>query len=139
MRQAIIAVVSGQLIGRGLGLGTQSQLHFLPETTTDFIFASISETLGFLGSSLIIIFFISLFIKLIFIMRRTEDSFGIYIIYGFGLIFFMQSVINIGMNIGLLPIVGLSLPFVSYGGSFLIICMLAIGIIESIKIRQTIV
>jgi len=139
VRQAIIAVGSGQLIGRGLGLGMQSQLHFLPETTTDFIFAAIAETLGFLGTSLIIIFFIALFIKLIFIMRQTKDSFGIYVIYGFGLIFFMQSVINIGMNIGILPIVGLSLPFVSYGGSFLIICMLAIGIIESIKLRQTIV
>lgn len=136
VRQSIIAVGSGQLLGRGLGLGSQSQLHFLPETATDFIFATIAETLGFLGSSLVIIFFLLLFIRLIIIMRRSKDLFATYTIYGFGLIFFIQSVINIGMNIGLLPIVGLSLPFVSYGGSFLIICLIAVGIIENISIKQ---
>jgi len=139
VRQAIIAVGSGQLIGRGLGLGTQSQLRFLPETTTDFIFATAAETLGFLGTSLIVLFFMSLFMRLIFIMKQARDDFGVYVIYGFGLIFFIQTIINIGMNIGILPIVGLSLPFVSYGGSFLLMCMLAIGIIESIRLRQTVV
>ncbi len=136
IRQSIIAVGSGKLLGRGLGLGSQSQLHFLPETATDFIFAAIAETLGFLGSSLIIMFFLLLFFRLIMVMRKSKDLFATYIIYGFGLIFFIQSVINIGMNIGMLPIVGLSLPFVSYGGSFLIICLIAIGIIENIILRQ---
>ncbi len=136
IRQSIIAVGSGGWLGRGLGLGTQSQLHFLPEAATDFIFAAIAETLGFMGSSLLILFFILLFIKLIRIIKNNRDLFGVYLVYGFGVIFFTQSIINIGMNIGLLPIVGLSLPFVSYGGSFLIICLASIGIISNISRRQ---
>jgi len=136
VRQSIIAVGSGQLLGRGLGLGTQSQLQFLPETQTDFIFSTIAETLGFLGACLVIIFFVLLFLRIVFIMREAKDDFSLYLVYGFGLIFFVQMVINIGMNIGLLPVAGLSLPFVSYGGSFLIMCMLAVGVIESVRLRQ---
>ncbi len=139
VRQSIIAVGSGELIGRGLGLGTQSQLQFLPETFTDFIFASIAETLGFLGTCLILFFFMVLFIRIVLIMKESRDSFSIYLVYGFGLIFFMQTMINIGMNMGILPVAGLSLPFVSYGGSFLVMCMLALGIIESVRLRQKIV
>ena len=139
VRQSIIAVGSGQIIGRGLGLGTQSQLDFLPETFTDFIFASIAETLGFLGTFLVLFFFGMLFVRIVLIMKSSRDNFGIYLIYGFGLIFFVQTVINIGMNMGILPVAGLSLPFVSYGGSFLIMCMLALGIIESIRLRQKII
>jgi rod shape determining protein RodA len=139
VRQSIIAVGSGQLIGRGLGLGTQSQLQFLPETFTDFIFASIAETLGFLGTCLILLFFMVLFTRIVLIMQAARDNFSIYLVFGFGLIFFMQSVINLGMNMGILPVAGLSLPFVSYGGSFLIMCMLALGIIGSIRLRQKVV
>ena len=136
VRQSIIAVGAGQLIGRGLGLGTQSQLRFLPETSTDFIFANIAESLGFLGASAIIILLIIIFFRMIILMRNTKDEFSTYLIYGFGLIFFIHAVINIGMNIGIMPVTGISLPFVSYGGSFLLMCMVAIGIIESIAIRQ---
>lgn len=136
VRQSIIAVGSGQLLGRGLGLGTQSQLKFLPETFTDFIFASIAETLGFLGSLVVVALFIIFFMRILFIIRDARDSFGIYLIYGFGVIFFMQTVINLGMNMGILPVVGLSLPFISYGGSFLIMCMLALGVMESVSLRQ---
>ena len=139
VRQSIIAVGSGQLTGRGLGLGTQSQLHFLPETATDFIFATIAESLGFLGIFLLIFFLSLLFVRILIIMKNARDNFSLYLVYGFGLIFFVQTVINIGMNIGLLPATGLSLPFVSYGGSFLIMCMLAIGVIQSVRLRQKIV
>ena len=138
VRQSIIAVGSGSLFGRGLGLGTQSQLQFLPEVQTDFIFAAIAETLGFFGVTLIIVFFSILLIRILLIMKEARDSFSMYVCYGFGLIFFMQMFVNIGMNLGMLPVAGLSLPFVSYGGSFLIISMIAIGIIESIRLRQRI-
>ncbi len=132
VRQSIIAVGSGQLTGRGLGLGSQSQLHFLPETHTDFIFATLAESLGFIGSSLLLILFGLFFLRLILLIRRTKDSFGLYLIYGIALIFFIQTSINIGMNIGIFPVTGISLPFISYGGSFLIMAMLGVGIIENI-------
>jgi len=136
VRQSIIAVGSGQLTGRGLGLGSQSQLHFLPETHTDFIFATIAESLGFVGSTLMLILFALFFLRLIVLLRRSKNSFGLYLIYGLAVTFFIQTSINIGMNIGIFPVTGISLPFVSYGGSFLIMAMLGIGIIENIAISQ---
>lgn len=136
VRQSMIAIGSGQFFGRGLGLGTQSQLRFLPETQTDFIFASIAETLGLVGVVLVVVLFSLLFFRIIYIMRHARDDFSCYVIYGFGVIFFIQAIINIGMNLGIMPVAGLSLPFVSYGGSFLIMSMLAIGVIESIRLRQ---
>lgn len=139
VRQSIIAVGSGQLLGRGLGLGTQSQLKFLPETKNDFIFAMIAETLGFVGSSLVIILFAIFYLRLLWLMREARDNYSMYLVFGIGLIFFIQTIVNIGMNIGLLPVVGLSLPFLSYGGSFLTIAMLAVGVIESVRLRQKIV
>ncbi|MFH1890176.1 MAG: rod shape-determining protein RodA [Candidatus Kuenenbacteria bacterium] len=136
VRQSIIAVGSGKLIGRGLGLGTQSQLRFLPEIATDFIYANVSESLGFLGSVMMVLFFAFLFIKLLLIIKNTNNSFGLYLVYGFGIIFFAQAIINIGMNIGLMPVTGLPLPFVSYGGSFLVSCLISMGLIESVVIQQ---
>ncbi len=136
VRQSIIATGSGGLIGRGLGLGTQSQLHFLPEIETDFIFSSICETLGFLGATLMIILYAILFLRLIFIIKKTRDYFGIFIIFGFGIIFFSQTLINMGMNIGIFPVTGLPLPFVSYGGSFLLMCLVSVGLIQSAITHQ---
>ena len=81
VRQSIIAVGSGQIIGRGLGLGTQSQLDFLPETFTDFIFANIAETLGFLGTCLVLFFFVMLFMRILLIMKEARDNFSIYLIF----------------------------------------------------------
>ncbi|OGG87360.1 rod shape-determining protein RodA [Candidatus Kuenenbacteria bacterium RIFCSPHIGHO2_02_FULL_39_13] len=139
VRQSVIAIGSGQLLGRGLGLGTQSQLRFLPETQTDFIFATIAETLGFLGVVLVIGLFLALFLRLMLIMRKARDDFSCYLVYGFGFIFFVQMVINVGMNMGLLPVAGLSLPFVSYGGSFLIVAMFAVGVVVNIRLKQKII
>ena len=138
VRQSVIAIGSGQLLGRGLGLGTQSQLRFLPETQTDFIFAMIAEALGLVGTILVLGLFTVLLLRLILIMRQARDDFSCYLVYGFGLIFFVQLVINLGMNMGMLPVAGLSLPFISYGGSFLVVAMFATGIVVNIRIRQKI-
>jgi len=133
--QAIIAVGSGGLTGRGIGFGSQSQLKFLPEAQNDFIFAVIAEELGFLGVALVILFFAIIFIRLLLSASSISDDFGIFFIIGAMSLIFMEMFINIGMNIGLLPVVGISLPFVSYGGSAIISSMIIIGIVESVVAR----
>lgn len=136
VRQSMIAVGAGQAVGRGLGLGTQSQLRFLPETATDFIFAAIAESLGFLGASLLLALIAWLYLRILMIIKKCRDNLSAYLVFGFGVIFFIQTVINIGMNLGMLPVTGLPLPFVSYGGSFLILSLAAVGVMESVSIRQ---
>lgn len=131
--QSIIAVGSGMLTGRGLGQGTQSQLSFLPERHTDFIFATISEQLGFIGSLLILATFGFLLYKIFDIFQNSQDSFcKIFSAIGFFLIL-VQVFINIGMNIGILPVVGVPLPFVSYGGSSLLSNFILLGLLSSIQ------
>lgn len=129
--QSIIAVGSGKLFGRGLGLGPQSQLNFLPEQEADFIFAVICEELGFFGALLIISLFTLIFYRIWSIARKAQDAFTSYLAYGILIIIFVQTVVNIGMNIGFLPITGLPLPWISAGGSSLIVNLLLIGLLES--------
>ncbi len=136
--QAIIAVGAGRLFGRGVGFGSQSQLKFLPEAHNDFIFAVIAEELGFLGVGLVMLFFAVFFFRCLAYLRQSKDRFGVYLVAGALSLIFMQMFINIGMNIGLLPVVGISLPFVSYGGSALLVNMIIVGIIESAIIRAKI-
>lgn len=136
--QAAIAVGSGGLFGRGLGFGSQSQLKFLPEAQNDFIFAVISEELGFVGAVLVIFLFCVVFFRCLQGAKKTKDDFGaFFILMSMGLIF-IGMFINIGMNIGIVPIVGISLPFVSYGGSSMLSAYILIGIIQSIIIRSKI-
>lgn len=131
--QAVIAVGSGMLVGRGFGSGTQSGLRFLPERHTDFIFATLSEELGLIGSILIVITFAFLLYKIIAIFQNQEDLFGkTFSIITFSLIF-LQFFVNTGMNIGILPIVGITLPFVSYGGSSLFSNFILLGILCSMN------
>lgn len=134
--QAIIAVGSGGLFGRGIGFGSQSQLKFLPEAQTDFIFAVISEELGLMGVILVISFFAVFFLRLVSIIKRANDDFAIYFLLGMMFMIFIEMFVNIGMNIGLLPVVGISLPFLSYGGSVVISTFIMVGIAESINIRN---
>jgi len=134
--QAITAIGSGQVFGRGLGLGPQSQLSFLPERQTDFIFASISEELGFVGSASILLLFTILLWRCFSLSQRSRDNFSVVLSLGLGLMFFVQVSINIGMNLGVFPVTGIPLPFISYGGSSLLSCCIAIGILESIAARQ---
>lgn len=136
VRQAIIAVGSGQILGRGLGAGSQSQLKFIPAIQTDFTFAVIAEELGFFGASLVIFFYTVVFYRIIRIVRRMNDHFAIYLLIGILLLLLSHFIINVGMNVGMLPVTGISLPFISYGGSFLISCMVMIGIVENIAKRR---
>lgn len=136
IKQSIIAVGSGNIFGRGLALGSQSRLDFLPVQETDFIFAVIAEQLGFVGSTLVIVFFTLLVYRLIKIARQVRDDFGVFILTGLIIYFAAQTTLNIGMNIGLLPVAGVPLPFVSYGGSSLIVSLVAIGIAQSVYIRN---
>lgn len=130
--QSTIAVGSGQVLGRGLGQGTQSRLQFLPEHQTDFIFASISEELGFLGSGFILLTYFLLMIYLIRISGKSSDAFGYLIILGVVSMLLFQIVVNIGMNIGLFPITGITLPLISYGGSSLVATFVSLGLASSV-------
>jgi len=136
--QAIIAVGAGGLTGQGVGFGSQSQLKFLPEAQNDFIFAVVAEELGFLGVILVFGFFTIFFFRCFIILRKINNDFGIYFIIGAAGLIFIQMFINIGMNLGLLPVVGLPLPFVSYGGSSLLSLLILVGIIENIIIKSRI-
>jgi rod shape determining protein RodA len=131
--QSVIAVGSGQILGKGIGYGTQSRLEFLPEHQTDFIFAAFAEEWGFIGISIIFIFFG------IVIWRILKNAFNgksnFERLFGIGLAIFLivQSAIHIGMNIGLLPITGVPLPFMSYGGSNLLTVFAGLGILMAMR------
>ena len=130
--QSIIAIGSGNINGRGLGFGSQSQLHFLPEAQTDFIFAVIGEELGFVGTSIVLGLYVILLWRLFYISQKCRDDFSAYLVLGIAFIFFFQIIINIGATLGLLPVTGVTLPFLSYGGSSLVINFFLIGIAESV-------
>ncbi len=134
--QATIAVGSGQLKGRGLGAGTQSQLNFLPSQHTDFIFAVVAEKLGFIGGMLLLILFGLLFLRAFQIAAKAQDRFGMLMAVGIASMLLIHVFINIGMNLGMLPVTGIPLPFVSYGGTSLIVGLISIGLLESIAIRH---
>jgi len=134
--QSIIAIGSGGLWGKGLALGSQSQLKFLPEAQTDFIFAVLAEELGFIGILLLLGLFTFLFYRLIKVAKSTRDNFALYLVISITTLFFIQTMVNIGGNLGLLPITGIPLPFISYGGSSLLSNMILIGLVESIIIRS---
>jgi rod shape determining protein RodA len=130
--QSIIAIGSGQLFGRGLGRGTQSHLRFLPERHSDFIFASLAEELGFMGTLILLSFFALLLWRILVIAQKTDNRFGLLVCLGIFTMIFGQIFINIGMNLGLLPITGITLPLVSSGGSSLVAVLISLGIIENI-------
>lgn len=132
VNQSIIAIGAGKFLGRGLGFGSQSQLHFLPEAQTDFIFSVIAEELGFFGTTIVLVLYAVLIWRLLYIARQSRNEFGVYVVLGIIILFFTQIVFNVGAATGLLPVTGLTLPFVSYGGSSLVINLLLIGIAQSI-------
>lgn len=134
--QSIIAIGSGGWFGRGLGFGSQSQLKFLPEQQTDFIFAVIGEELGFVGAGLVLVLFGIILYRCFRMAMTSPNSFGAFVVFGVMLLVFFHIVINVGMNIGLFPVAGIPLPFVSYGGSSLLVMMMAMGIVQSVSIRE---
>lgn len=134
--QSIIAIGAGKWYGRGLGFGSQSQLRFLPEAQTDFIFSVIGEELGMAGVFVMMALFAVIFWRLLVLIRSADDDFVSATAVGVLILFFAQFVTNIGASIGLLPITGVTLPFVSYGGSSLIVNLILIGILESTVVKR---
>lgn len=134
--QAKIAIGSGGLFGQGFAKGSQSQYGFLPEPQTDFIFASISEQFGLLGVFVLLVLLLILLWRVIKIAITSQSNFPRLLAVGFATLLFCQSFINIGMNLGLLPIIGIPLPLVSYGGSSLIAMFAIIGILLNVKANQ---
>lgn len=131
--QSTIAVGSGGFWGWGLGRGTQSRLQFLPEFRTDFIFASIAEELGFIASAAVLFLYGILIAESIKIISNTEDRFSSLLIFGvLGMIFF-QVMVNIGMNIGVMPVTGITLPLLSYGGSSLLVTLVSLSFVASVS------
>lgn len=137
IRQSIVAVGSGQLFGRGLGLGTQSQLNFLPTQDTDFIFAVVAEELGFVGVVLLLSLFGIFLYRFVRGLRTTRDVFGAFLLAGLLALFSAQIILNISGNVGLLPVTGTPLPFLSFGGSALISSMIGVGIALGIISRSS--
>ncbi|MFH0854449.1 MAG: rod shape-determining protein RodA [bacterium] len=136
--QSLIAIGSGQLKGKGLGSGTQTQLKFLPETKTDFIFSVIAEEMGFGIIILIFIGWIAILYRFLRLAKIANNPFASFLSLGISILLFVHFFINVAVSIGILPVTGIPLPFMSYGGSFLIICFISIGIIESIYARTKI-
>ena len=134
--QSKLAIGAGKLFGMGLSKGNQTQLGFLYPKTTDFIFSVIGEEMGFIVSGLIIILYIILVTKALFIAKTAKDDLGSYIGAGISGIFLFHMTQNIGMTMGLLPITGVPLPFVSYGGSSLLTNMILVGILLNISARR---
>lgn len=136
IRQSKLAIGAGQVFGMGYRKGNQTQLGFLHPKTTDFIFSVIGEELGFVATGSIIILYIVLITKSIYIAKTAKDNIGSYVAIGISGIFFFHFVENIGMTIGLLPITGVPLPFVSYGGSSLVTNFICIGLLLNISSRR---
>jgi rod shape determining protein RodA len=133
--QAMISVGSGGLFGRGLGKGVQTQLSFLPEKSNDFIFAAVSEELGFIGSSALLVLFFLIFGRLASFLSTSASPAARAYLAGFFIMFLAQVVIHVGMNMGILPITGIPLPLVSGGGSSLLATLIGLGIAQGARKR----
>lgn len=129
--QSTIAVGSGGFFGKGIGQGSQSQLRFLPEAQTDFIFSVIAEELGLIGATVLLVLCSIVLWRFVVIMKTTDDDFAAVCVGGFAIVFFCQCMINIGAEIGILPLTGVTVPLVSYGGSSMIINLMMIGLAQS--------
>jgi rod shape determining protein RodA len=136
VQQALIAIGSGGLFGKGYGHGTQTQLRFLKVRHTDFIFSAISEEFGLIGSLLVIIIIVLVIWRCIRAAQKARDVAGMTIAYGVATLIFFQGMVNIGVNLNIVPVSGLPLPFISYGGSGLTSLMLGIGLVESVAMRH---
>jgi rod shape determining protein RodA len=134
--QSKIAVGSGKIFGKGLFSGTQNQLNFLPEKHTDFIFSVIGEEFGFVGSGIVILLFLFLIWQFLNIASDARDRYGYLVVIGITAMFLFHILENIGMTMGIMPITGIPLPFISYGGTFMLISLMAVGIVININLRK---
>jgi rod shape determining protein RodA len=131
VNQAVIAVGSGQEVGRGDN-ATQTELLFLPERHTDFIFAAIGERFGFAGAAFVVLLYSVLFWRVVRLMRTATSFYGSLIAGGVLAMLSLQAIVNMGMNVGLMPVTGITLPLISYGGSSVLGTFLALGVLQSI-------
>jgi rod shape determining protein RodA len=134
--QSQVAIGSGGWLGKGFALGTQKRLAFLPEQHTDFIFAVVGEEFGFAGILLVLLCFAVILWRILLVAERTTDNFASALVFGIFGMWFAHLVANVGMTVGLLPITGLPLPFLSYGGSFLLVSFLALAVVERVAAER---
>jgi rod shape determining protein RodA len=135
--QSLITIGSGGMFGTGYLHGTQTNLDFVPEQHTDFIFTVVGEEFGFVGAVVVLLFYAVLLWRAFRVALLSKDAFGTYLAGGIAAMFAIQMFVNIGMTVGIMPITGIPLPFISYGGSSLIASYMAIGLLLSIQLRRT--
>lgn len=136
VQQALISIGNGGWIGMGWSEGSQNQLHFLRVRHTDFIFSVIAEELGFVGTLLVLLLLFFVIWRLVRISDLAQDQFGRLITLGVASLIFFQTFVNVGMNLAILPVTGMTLPFLSYGGSSLVSMMVAVGLAQSVVMRH---
>ena len=136
VRQALISIGDGGWFGQGYGSGSQVQLRFLKVRHSDFIFSALSEEFGFMGALLVIGTLGFIIVRCLRAARISSDTYGALIAYGAATLITFQTIVNVGMNLNLLPVTGLTLPFVSYGGSSLMTLFISIGLVESVVLRH---
>jgi rod shape determining protein RodA len=135
--QSIIAIGSGGFLGKGVLGGTQSSLHFLPANHTDFVFSVIAEEFGFLGSLFVLALFVLLIWRGLHIAAIAKDTYGTLLAAGATSIFFFHLIINVGMTLGIMPVTGLPLPFITAGGSTMITSLMAVAVILNVGLRRS--
>ena len=133
--QALITIGSGGWYGMGYARGSQVQLRFLKVRHTDFIFSALSEEFGFIGAALVLLLIGFVIWRCLRIARNSEDTYGALIAYGFAIVMFFQTIVNVGVNLSLIPVTGLTLPFISYGGSSVVSMLLGIGLVQSVALH----
>lgn len=134
--QALITIGTGGWFGQGYNQSSQVQLRFLKVRHTDFIFSVLAAEFGFVGTLIVIALLVLIIIRCFYISQNAADTFGSLIAYGFGILIFFQTIVNIGVNVNVIPVTGLTLPFISYGGSSLLTLLLGIGMVESVAMRS---
>lgn len=129
--QSTVAVGSGQVLGKGIGQGSQSKLQYLPEYETDFIFAAFAEEWGFIGTAILLTLFLILLWRIIANAEQAATNFETFFAFGLVILFFIHLAIHVGMNMGIMPVTGITLPLMSYGGSHLLVEWVSLGILSS--------
>ncbi len=136
LQQSIIAIGSGRLTGNGLFRGAGAQLHFLPEQHTDFIFSALGEQVGFVGVAILLLAFLVMFLRMLSAAAGAGDHYGAVLVGGVVAMLLFRVVVNVGMTVGIMPITGLPLPFVSYGGSALVSDLVCVGLVLNVGMRR---
>lgn len=136
VEQALISIGSGGWFGNGYGQGSQVQLRFLKIRHNDFIFSVLANEFGFVGTVIVISALVFVILRCFKVAQNAPDAYGALIAYGFGVLMGFQTIVNVGVNLSLLPVTGLTLPFISYGGSSLVSLLLGVGLVQNVHMRS---